>query len=91
MSKLARLRGLFLPAAIGLTLAVMAGWYYLVWLPLENRFLDDRNFRLLTTFCEQICSSINNFDKMMDNASDSRFPQFSGWYFTKTGYFSPST
>jgi hypothetical protein len=71
MSKLARLRGLFLPAIIGLTFSLMAGWYYLVWLPAESKYLDDRNFRLLTTLGEQISASINNFDKMMDNASDS--------------------
>ena len=71
MSKLARFRGLFLPASIALALVVVAGWYYLVWLPSEHRSLDDRNFRLLTTLGEQISASINIFDKMMDNASDS--------------------
>jgi hypothetical protein len=71
MIKLGRFRSLFLPAAIGLTLLVVAGWYYLVWLPAERRYLDGRNFRLLTTLSEQISDSINNFDKMMDNVSDS--------------------
>jgi hypothetical protein len=71
MSKLSRLRSFFLPAVIGLTLAVVAGWYYLAWLPSESKYLDDRNFRVLTTLGEQISASINNFDKMMDNASDS--------------------
>jgi hypothetical protein len=33
--------------------------------------LDDRNFRLLSTLGEEISTSINTFDKMMDNASDS--------------------
>ena len=71
MQKLARLRGLFLPTAIGLTLGVMAGWYYLIWLPLQHRYLDERNFRLLAVLSQEIQSSINNFDKMLDNASDS--------------------
>jgi hypothetical protein len=71
MLKLSRLRSFFLPAVIGLTLAVVAGWYYLAWLPSENKYLDERNFRVLTTLGEQISASINNFDKMMDNASDS--------------------
>jgi hypothetical protein len=70
MKILVRLRSLFLPASIGLLLVVAASWYYLGWLPSEHRYLDDRNFRLLTTLSEQISASINNFDKMMDNASD---------------------
>ena len=71
MKTLVRLRSFFLPASIGLLLVVAAGLYNLVWLPSEHRYLDDRNFRLLTTLSEQISTSINNFDKMMDNASDS--------------------
>jgi hypothetical protein len=71
MKTLARFRSFFLPASIGLLLVVAAGLYNLVWLPSEHRYLDDRNFRLLTTLSEQISASINNFDKMMDNASDS--------------------
>src|SRR5260370_32219382 len=68
---LVRLRSLFLPASIGLLVLVAAGWYNLVWLPSEHKYLDDRNFRLLSTLSEEISSSINNFDKMMDNASRS--------------------
>ncbi len=71
MKTLVRLRSFFLPASIGFLLVAAAGLYNLVWLPSEHRYLDDRNFRLLTTLSEQISASINNFDKMMDNASDS--------------------
>ncbi len=71
MKTLVRLRSFFVPAGIGLLLLVAAGLYNLVWLPSEHRYLDERNFRLLTTLSEQISASINNFDKMMDNASDS--------------------
>ncbi|HEY4048486.1 MAG TPA: hypothetical protein VGM27_16595 [Acidobacteriaceae bacterium] len=71
MKTLVRLRSFFLPACIGLLLVVAAGLYNLVWLPSEHRYLDDRNFRLLTTLSEQISASIDNFDRMMDNASDS--------------------
>ena len=71
MPTLVRLRSLFLPASIGLLVLVAAGWYNLVWLPSEHKYLDDRNFRLLSTLSEEISSSINNFDKMMDNASRS--------------------
>jgi hypothetical protein len=71
MPTLVRLRSLFLPASIGLLVLVAAGWYNLVWLPSEHKYLDDRNFRLLSTLSEEITTSINNFDKMMDNASQS--------------------
>jgi hypothetical protein len=71
MSKLARFRSFFPPAIIGLALAVVAGLYYFAWLPSQQRYLDDRNFRLLTTLGEQISASINNFDKVLDHASDS--------------------
>src|SRR5262252_6403985 len=71
MSALVRFRSFFLPASIGLLLVVAGGWYSLVWLPTQHKYLDDRNFRLLKTLSEQIRSSIDTFDKMMDNASDS--------------------
>jgi hypothetical protein len=65
-----RLRGLFVPAIVGLILIVAVGWYNLFWLPSKHRYLDDRNFRVLRTMSEQIRLGINNFDKMMDNAAD---------------------
>src|SRR5258708_12496698 len=65
-----RLRGLFVPASVGLILIVAVGWYNLFWLPSKHRYLDDRNFRVLKTLSEQIRLGINNFDKMMDNAAD---------------------
>ncbi len=71
MPKLARLRHFFVPAIIGLLIVIAAGWYNLVWLPSEQKYLDDRNFRTLTTLSDQISASINTFDKMLDHASDS--------------------
>jgi hypothetical protein len=71
MPTLVRLRSLFLPASIGLLVLVAAGWYNLVWLPSEHKYLDDRNFRLLSTISEEISVSVNTFDRMMDNAADS--------------------
>ncbi|HXM23833.1 MAG TPA: hypothetical protein VN948_21420 [Terriglobales bacterium] len=71
MSTLVRLRSLFVPACIGLILVVAVGWYNFFRIPSENRYLDDRNFRVVKTLSEQIRLSINTFDKMMDNAADS--------------------
>ena len=69
MARLAQLRNYLLPAEIGIGLAIVAGWFYLGWLPSQQRYLDARNFRLLTTLSDQIGGSITNFDKMMDNAA----------------------
>lgn len=71
MARLAQLPNYLLPAGIGIGLAIVAGWFYLGWLPSQQRYLDARNFRLLTTLSDQIGGSITNFDKMMDNAADS--------------------
>ena len=74
MSALARLRNLFLPVSIGLLVLLVAGLYNLVWLPSQHKYLDNRNFRLLSTLNEQISISINTFDMMLDNAADSGVP-----------------
>ena len=71
MMKLAQLRNYLLPAGIAIGLAIVAGWFYQGWLPSQQKYLDARNFRLLTTLSDQIGASIANFDKMMDNAADS--------------------
>lgn len=70
MPTMARLRTLFVPACIGLFFLVAAGWYYAFWIPTRHRYLDDRNFRVLRTLSEQIRLSIDNFDRMLDNAAD---------------------
>src|ERR1700680_528849 len=71
MSTLVRLRSLFVPASIGLILVVAVGWYNFFRIPSENRYLDDRNFRVVKTPSEQISPGINTFEKMMDNAAES--------------------
>ena len=71
MARLAQLRNYLLPVGLGIGLAIVAGWFYLGWLPSQQKYLDERNFRLLTTLSEQISASMTNFDKMMDNAADS--------------------
>jgi hypothetical protein len=71
MSTLVRLRSFIVPASLALILALAAGWYHFFWLPSEHRYLDDRNFRVLKTLSDQIRLSINNFDRMLDDAADS--------------------
>lgn len=70
MPTMARLRTLFVPACISVLFLVAAGWYYSFWIPARHRYLDDRNFRVLRTLSEQIRLSVDNFDRMLDNAAD---------------------
>jgi len=65
----AYIRLLFLPVSIGLIALLAAGWYNFIWLPAQLHDLDARNFRLLKTMGEQIKASVDNFDKMLDNAA----------------------
>jgi hypothetical protein len=69
MSVLVRLRRFIIPAAIGLLLLSAIAFYNLSVLPRERAYLDERNFRALKTLSNQIFQSINNFDKMVDNAT----------------------
>lgn len=72
MSKLSLswLRNLFVPVIIVSVLFVAFGAFYLYWVPNRQRHLDDRGFRYLNTLSEQIRLTINNYDKMLDNAVD---------------------
>jgi hypothetical protein len=74
MSTLVKLRKLFLPISIGFLVAFAAGVYNFAVLPSQHKYLDNRNFRLLSTLSEQISTSVNTFDTMMDNAADSGVP-----------------
>src|SRR6266436_6645080 len=74
MPTLVKIRSLFLPVSIGLFVVLAAGLYNFAVLPSQHKYLDNRNFRLLSTLSEQISTSVNSFDKMMDNAADSGVP-----------------
>jgi hypothetical protein len=74
MPTLVKMRSLFLPVSIGLFVVLAAGLYNFAWLPSQHKYLDNRNFRLLSTLGDQISTSINTFDKMLDNAADSGVP-----------------
>jgi len=71
LSSLIRLRSLFLPVSISVILLIALGLYSFIWVPSQQRYLDDRNFRVLKTLSGQIKANIDNFDTMMDNAAES--------------------
>ncbi len=71
MPTLVKMRSLFLPVSIGLFVVLAAGLYNFAWLPSQHKYLDSRNFRLLSTLGEELSTSVNTFDKMLDNAADS--------------------
>jgi len=52
-------------------LLIALGLYSFIWIPSQQRYLDDRNFRVLKTLSGQIKANIDNFDTMMDNAAES--------------------
>src|SRR5215831_9390914 len=41
------------------------------WIPSQQRYLDERNVRLLRTISAQIKVKVNNFDQSIDNAIES--------------------
>src|SRR5260370_7840356 len=71
MPTLVKMRSLFLPVSIGLFVVLAAGLYNFAWLLSQDKYLDSRNFRLLSTLGEELSTSVNTFDKMLDNAADS--------------------
>lgn len=60
------------PLVIVSVLFVAFAYYYFYWVPDRQRHLDDRGFRYLKTLSDQIRLTLNTYDKMLDNAVDSR-------------------
>ena len=68
MRKPTWLRSLVVPVSILAILFFAFVAYYMYWVPSRQRLLDDRSFRYLKTLSDQIRLTVNNYDKMMDNA-----------------------
>jgi len=73
------IRALLLPLGVAVVAIAGLGWYGFLWIPAQQRFLNERNFRLLRTLSAQIEAKVNNFDRALDHALDStRGPQDAG-------------
>ena len=67
------MRAVLLPLGVATFLIAALSWYGLVWIPSQQRYLNERNIRLLRTMAAQIRSNVNNFDVAVDHALES-FP-----------------
>lgn len=65
------IRALLLPLGVAMVAIAGLGWYAFLWIPAQQRFLNERNFRLLRTLSAQIEAKVDNFDRALDHALDS--------------------
>jgi len=73
-----QLRAVLIPAGVALISIGMLAWYGMYWIPAKQRYLDERNIRLLRTIGAQIKVKVNNFDQAIDNAIESFDPRARG-------------
>ena len=66
-----QLRALVLPLGVAAFSAAALAWYGLVWVPAQQRYLNERNFRLLRTLSVQIKAKVDNFDLALDHTLES--------------------
>ena len=63
-------RSALLPACVALVAIAGLAWSDPVRIPAQQRYLNERNLRLLRTFGAQIKSKVDNFDLSLDHALD---------------------
>lgn len=66
-----QLRAVLIPVGVALVSIGALAWYGMYWIPAQQRYLDERNARLLRTISAQIKIKVNNFDQAIDNAIES--------------------
>jgi hypothetical protein len=66
-----QLRAILIPVGIAVFSILSLSWYGFVYIPSQQRYLNERNIRLLRILGAQIASKVNNFDGAMDNAVQS--------------------
>src|SRR5262245_29660145 len=65
-----RLRAILFPLGVAIASIALVAWYGLVKIPAQQRYITDRNLRLLKTKAAQIKAKVDNFDVSIDNALD---------------------
>ena len=65
-----RLRAILFPLGVAIASITLVAWYGLIKIPAQQRYITDRNLRLLKTKAAQIKSKVDNFDVSIDNALD---------------------
>ena len=66
-----RLRAILLPLGVALLSIAALGWYGLVRIPAQERYLNERNLRILRTRSAQLKAKVDNFDRAIDHALES--------------------
>ena len=66
-----QLRAVLIPVGVAVFSIAALAWYGFVYIPSQQRYLNERNIRLLRTLGAQIRSKVNNFDQAMDHAVES--------------------
>jgi hypothetical protein len=69
-----QLRAVLIPVGVAVISIGALAWYGMYWIPAKQRYLDERNVRLLRTIGVQIKVKVNNFDQAIDNAIESFEP-----------------
>src|SRR5436309_8319972 len=65
------IRAILVPVGVALVAVAALSWYGLSWIPAQQRYLHERDSRLLRTIASQIRSKVDNFDQSVDNALES--------------------
>src|SRR5882724_1699650 len=66
-----QLRAVLIPVGVAVFSIAALTWYGFAYIPSQQRYLNERNIRLLRIIAAQIQSKANNFDQAMDNAVES--------------------
>ena len=66
-----RLRAVLLPLGVAFLSIAALGWYGLVRIPAQERYLNERNLRILRTRGAQLKAKVDNFDRAIDHALES--------------------
>src|SRR5262245_17047870 len=65
-----RLRAILFPLGVAIASITAVAWYGLIKIPSQQRYITDRNLRLLKTKAAQIKAKVDNLDVQIDNALD---------------------
>jgi len=63
-----RLRAVQLPLGVAVLSIAALGWYGLVRIPAQERYLNERNLRIPRTRGAQLKAKVDNFDRAIDHA-----------------------
>jgi hypothetical protein len=66
------LRGVLLPLSVAIAAVAALALYDLIWIPAQQRYLNERNLRFLRTMSAQIKAKVDNFDQSIDHAIESQ-------------------